>query len=198
MVLMAEHHRVMRVARVLTRALLSALLLGVSFEGLAAADCTPASAVNVRSPANGRGSDGSAGSVSIRSNCSHESARTPESSPPDSVLHPDHTNRLGNTASSPGINSWSAASTQSAANVAAEHPGETEYETPVARSLSEVRWADPHDWIHNPPTWINEVKNYKKQGMPIIHLMQSKQTVIALGVSNHGKPGLYFTRKLPF
>jgi hypothetical protein len=64
--------------------------------------------------------------------------------------------------------------------------------------LNELHWADSHDWIHNPPEWAKAVKNYRKQGVPIIHLMQSKETTIALGVSNHGKPGLYFTRKLPF
>jgi hypothetical protein len=100
--------------------------------------------------------------------------------------------------SSPGINSWSAASALSAANVATEHPAQSENETPVERSVNEVHWADSRDWVHNPPAWVNDVKNYKKQGMPILHLMQSKQTVIAVGISNHGKPGLYFTRKLPF
>jgi hypothetical protein len=95
-------------------------------------------------------------------------------------------------------NRWSVQSAMSAATIATEHSRDTEYETPVERSMNEVHWADSHDWIHNPPEWIKEVKNYRKQGMPIIHLMESKQTLIAIGVSNHGKPGLYFTRKLPF
>jgi hypothetical protein len=171
MVLWTKHHRVMRLAR----AVLSALLLELSFAGIAAADCTPVSPPNVRS-ANGRGADGSMGSSHPRSSCAHElPVHTPE-----------------------GVNRWSAVSAQSAASVATEYSRQTEYETPIERSLNELHWADSHDWIHNPPAWIKDAKNYRKQGMPIIHLMESKQMLIAFGISNHGKPGLYFNRKLPF
>lgn len=73
-------------------------------------------------------------------------------------------------------------------------------ESRVQQSLSGVRWADSRDWIHNPPEWLKAARNYRRQGMPIIHLLQSqdKNTLLALGVSNHGKPGLYLTQKLPF
>jgi hypothetical protein len=74
----------------------------------------------------------------------------------------------------------------------------TESESAVQRSLDQLHFADPHDWINNPPEILTEIKNYKHQGMPIIHLMQSRDTVVDIGVSSHGKPGLYFTRKLPF
>jgi hypothetical protein len=74
----------------------------------------------------------------------------------------------------------------------------TEMASSVQRTLNDVPWADSHDWVHNPPELLKELKNYKHQGMPIIHLVNSAQTVVALGLSNHGKPGLYFTRKLPF
>jgi len=74
----------------------------------------------------------------------------------------------------------------------------TSESSPLNRSLDAVPWADSRDWIHNPPQILKELKNYRRQGVPIIRLVNSAQTVVAFGVSNHGKPGLYFTRKLPF
>jgi hypothetical protein len=95
---------------------------------------------------------------------------------------------------------WSLASVRSAEQIASHPQRDAELETPVQQSLSGVHWADSHDWIHNPPEWLKAAKNYRRQGMPIIHLMQSqdKSTLLAIGVSNHGKPGLYLTRKLPY
>jgi hypothetical protein len=95
-------------------------------------------------------------------------------------------------------NRWSMAAAVSAANIVSQHARQSELESPVARSLSELQWTDSRDWINNPPEWAKAAKNYKRQGMPILHLMQSKDTLVALGVSNHGKPGLYFTRKVGF
>jgi hypothetical protein len=131
--------------------------------------------------------------ASARSNCVRASARPFEARPLPS--RPVEATRP--TVSALGANRWLAASAFSAANVA-EHSQDTEYQSPVERSLSEVHWADSHDWVHNPPEWLKAAKHYRKQGMPIIHLIQSKETLVALGVNNHGKPGLYFTRKLPF
>jgi hypothetical protein len=85
-----------------------------------------------------------------------------------------------------------------------ERGADTPFVSPAALSISEVHWADSHDWIHNPPQWIRDAadnaKTYKKRGMPILHLWdsQSRQTVIAIGVNPHGNPGLYFSQKLPF
>jgi hypothetical protein len=95
---------------------------------------------------------------------------------------------------------WSLARARSAEQIADEQQRTVAVGTPVQQSLSEVHWADARDWIHNPPEWVKAAKNYRRQGMPIIHLMQSqdKSTLLALGISNHGKPGLYLTQKLPF
>ncbi len=70
--------------------------------------------------------------------------------------------------------------------------------SPSSRSLDAVPWADSRDWIHNPPQILKDIRNYRRQGVPIIRLVNSAQTVVAFGVSNRGKPGLYFIRKLPF
>jgi hypothetical protein len=95
---------------------------------------------------------------------------------------------------------WSLVGALSAASVVSQHERDAELETPVQRSLNDVHWVDSRDWINNPPEWVKAARNYKRQGMPIVHLLQSqdKSTLLALGVSNHGKPGLYFTRKLPY
>jgi hypothetical protein len=71
-------------------------------------------------------------------------------------------------------------------------------ESSVYKTLDDIPWADARDWVHNPPQILQELRNYKRQGMPILHLVNTSQTVVALGLSNHGKPGLYFTRRLPF
>ena len=95
---------------------------------------------------------------------------------------------------------WSMAGALSAASIASQPEQNAEFATPVQRSLSDVHWTDTRDWVHNPPEWVKAARNYKRQGMPIVHLLQSqdKSSLLALGVSNRGKPGLYFTQKLPF
>lgn len=82
------------------------------------------------------------------------------------------------------------------------HGRSAELDSPVARSISQLQWADSHDWIHNPPAWmreaVNDAHNYKKRGMPIVHLWDSPRGALAIGVNSHGTPGLYFSQRLPF
>jgi hypothetical protein len=82
------------------------------------------------------------------------------------------------------------------------HGRSAELDSPVARSISQLQWADSNDWIHNPPAWmreaVNDAHNYKKRGMPIVHLWASPHGVLAIGVNSHGTPGLYFSQRLPF
>jgi len=114
-----------------------------------------------------------------KSNCSREATSHPETRVNDSSR-------------------WSLAAAASAASIASEHSKGSELDSTVARSLSELHFADSHDWINNPPEWVKAARNYKRQGMPILHLVQSESTSVALGLSNKGKPGLYFTRKVGF
>jgi hypothetical protein len=97
---------------------------------------------------------------------------------------------------------WTFVAGSSAAEVAARQDMTSESNTPVQRSFAELRWTDSRDWIHNPPDWVRTARDYRRRGMPmpIIHLMQStdKNTLLAIGVGSHGKPGLYLTRNLPF
>jgi hypothetical protein len=43
---------------------------------------------------------------------------------------------------------------------------------------------------------VGLVRNYRRDGLPIVHLYQSNQSVLAVGLNNHGVPGIYFTRHI--
>lgn len=68
------------------------------------------------------------------------------------------------------------------------------------QSRFDIRWR-PNlgpEWVHNVPTWvIEDARNYKRRGLPIIHLWESSQYLVAVGLSKHGNPGIYFSQKLP-
>ena len=38
------------------------------------------------------------------------------------------------------------------------------------------------------------IKNYHRNGLPLVHLWQSEKNMVALGLNRHGLPGIYFTR----
>jgi hypothetical protein len=81
-------------------------------------------------------------------------------------------------------------------------PRATEFESPVARSVSELPWVDSSDWIRNPPEWLSDIKENRRRGapVPLLHLWRSPrtETLIALGVSHRGIPGLYIARGVPY
>jgi len=97
-------------------------------------------------------------------------------------------------------NRWEAARVLGAASVAGQ--GSSERESPVTRSMDGLPWVDSHDWIHNPPEWVRDIKESRarRAPVPLVHLWRSQetQTLLALGVSHTGKPGLFITRKLPY
>ncbi len=97
-------------------------------------------------------------------------------------------------------NRWETARVLGAATVAGQ--GASEHESAVARSMSELRWSDSSDWIRNPPPWLQDIKDSRRRRapVPVVHLWQSQQTqtLIALGVSHRGQPGLFISRKLPY
>jgi hypothetical protein len=97
-------------------------------------------------------------------------------------------------------NRWETARVLGAATVAGQGAGEPA--SAVARSMSELRWADSSDWIRNPPPWLQEIKDSRRlrAPVPVVHLWQSQQTqtLIALGISHRGQPGVFISRKLPY
>jgi len=59
-----------------------------------------------------------------------------------------------------------------------------------------VPWDDSPDWMHSAPTLVHAAKEFRHQGLPILHLWQSTQYQLALGLSSHGRAGLYFTQRI--
>jgi hypothetical protein len=63
-----------------------------------------------------------------------------------------------------------------------------------------VRWQTTLGpaWVQHVPSWlIQDAKTYHRRGLPLLHLWESPNYLVALGLSNHGVPGVYFSQKLP-
>ena len=63
-----------------------------------------------------------------------------------------------------------------------------------------VRWQTMPGptWVQRVPTWlVEDAKTYHRRGLPVLHLWESSNYLVALGLSNHGVPGVYFSQKLP-
>jgi hypothetical protein len=59
----------------------------------------------------------------------------------------------------------------------------------VAQSLSGARWDDT-------PQVIQAAKQFKRRGLPLVHLWESEHALLALGLNQRGRPGLYITQKI--
>jgi hypothetical protein len=46
------------------------------------------------------------------------------------------------------------------------------------------------------PEVVSRVRNLRRSGLPIVHLWQSNNNVVALGLSPRGIPGVYFTQRI--
>lgn len=67
-------------------------------------------------------------------------------------------------------------------------------------SRFDVRWRPVIGpvWVQSVPAWmIDNARSYRHRGLPIVHLWESSHYQIALGLSNRGVPGVYFSQKLP-
>jgi hypothetical protein len=87
----------------------------------------------------------------------------------------------------------------SATVVNAAERGMFEHDSPLAPQM-DVHWrsvAGPA-WVQSVPQWVTDnARNYHRRGLPVLHLWESSNYLVALGLSNHGVPGLYFSQKLP-
>jgi len=43
------------------------------------------------------------------------------------------------------------------------------------------------------PGLVSLIRNYKRDGLPVLPLWQSTQSRLAIGLNPHGVPGIYFT-----
>jgi hypothetical protein len=59
----------------------------------------------------------------------------------------------------------------------------------VAQSLSSARWDDT-------PQVMQAARQFKRRGLPLVHLWESQHALLAFGLNQHGKPGLYLTQKI--
>jgi hypothetical protein len=62
-------------------------------------------------------------------------------------------------------------------------------ESRLAQTLA-IRW-------QTTPEWVRTVRSYRRAGLPLVHLWESTDALVAIGVNRHGVPGIYLTRKLP-
>jgi len=46
------------------------------------------------------------------------------------------------------------------------------------------------------PEIVSMGRNFKRNGLPVVHLWQSDRNMVAIGLNPHGLPGIYFTRHL--
>jgi hypothetical protein len=72
-------------------------------------------------------------------------------------------------------------------------------ESPIAARLA-LRWHDLQApaWSNSVPDWVvKDAVNYRRRGLPLVHLWQSTNYQLALGLSNHRVPGIYFMQKVP-
>jgi hypothetical protein len=60
--------------------------------------------------------------------------------------------------------------------------------------------AFPIKWESTPanlnPKIVSLARNFRHNGLPIVHLWGSGRNLLALGLNPHGKPGLYFTQNM--
>lgn len=55
-----------------------------------------------------------------------------------------------------------------------------------------IQWRESRDVVN--ADIVSLVRNYRRYGLPIVHLYQSDRNLLAIGLNSHGLPGIYFTR----
>jgi hypothetical protein len=63
-----------------------------------------------------------------------------------------------------------------------------------------LRTAFPIKWESTPanvnPKIVSLARNFRHNGLPVVHLWGSGRNLLAFGLNPHGKPGLYFTQNM--
>jgi hypothetical protein len=67
--------------------------------------------------------------------------------------------------------------------------------SPDGRAAFPIRWQNNIE--HVDPRVLSLAKNFRRNGLPIVHLWQSGRNLLAVGLNPHGVPGIYFTQKIP-
>jgi hypothetical protein len=56
----------------------------------------------------------------------------------------------------------------------------------------DIRWRESRELVS--ADVVSMIRNYRRDGLPIVHLYESNHNLLAIGVNPHGLPGIYFTR----
>lgn len=60
--------------------------------------------------------------------------------------------------------------------------------------------AFPVKWENDPanlsPQVVSLARNFRRNGLPILHLWASGRNLLAVGLNSHGRPGIYFTQNM--
>lgn len=80
-----------------------------------------------------------------------------------------------------------------ATRVNADTPVEaTEPKGERATAGLDIRWRESREIVG--PDMVSMIRNYRRDGLPVVHLYQSGQNLLAIGLNQRGLPGIYFTR----
>jgi hypothetical protein len=70
----------------------------------------------------------------------------------------------------------------------------------LPRAGLNLHTAFPIRWESTPanldPKVVSLARNFRHNGLPIVHLWGSGRNLLALGLNPHGKPGIYFTQNM--
>jgi hypothetical protein len=63
-----------------------------------------------------------------------------------------------------------------------------------AKTPLDLRWRESREIAG--PEIVSLIRNYRRDGLPVVQLYQSHQSLLAIGVNPHGLPGIYFRRNV--
>jgi hypothetical protein len=62
------------------------------------------------------------------------------------------------------------------------------------RAALDLRWRETREIAG--PGIVSLIRNYRRDGLPVVQLWQTHQSLLAIGVNPHGLPGIYFRRNV--
>ena len=54
-----------------------------------------------------------------------------------------------------------------------------------------IQWRESREIVG--PELVSRIRNYKRDGLPVVRLWEAGQSRVAIGFNTHGMPGIYFT-----
>jgi hypothetical protein len=66
---------------------------------------------------------------------------------------------------------------------------------PQGRLAFPIRWQNNTGIVS--PRVVSLARNFRRNGLPVVHLWESGRNLLAIGFNPHGVPGIYLTQKMP-